>query len=109
MKIHLVWFIVLYMGSGLAQSQIRLSGRIVNSRTAEPISGANIFINNTTIGTASDSTGFFTITGLPNEPMIAVVSHVSFTNVVLKINRSQLNFVIELTPVLVELLELIFQ
>jgi len=42
-------------------AQVTISGRIVDSATREPLHGASVFAQNTTLGTTSDSTGFFYI------------------------------------------------
>ncbi|MBK8292426.1 MAG: carboxypeptidase-like regulatory domain-containing protein [Flammeovirgaceae bacterium] len=43
----------------------QVSGRILDSQTLEPLPFANVFINNTTIGTASDMNGEFLLPKVP--------------------------------------------
>lgn len=43
----------------------RIEGTVIDRSTHQPIAGANIFIPNTNIGTASDNDGFFFIDNIP--------------------------------------------
>jgi len=41
-------------------SQVRISGKVVNAQ-GNPLQGASVYINNTTIGTSSDHEGYFSL------------------------------------------------
>ena len=43
----------------------RICGNIIDAETREPIANANIFISNSSIGTASDKNGYFELRNLP--------------------------------------------
>ncbi len=43
----------------------RISGNIIDAKTREPIANANIFISNSSIGTASDKNGYFELRNFP--------------------------------------------
>ena len=47
------------------QSFIDVTGKVVNSNTGEPLQGANILIEKTSFGGASDKNGLFSIRNLP--------------------------------------------
>src|SRR6187551_2967162 len=55
---------VLITPLSLAQTGI-LSGRVIDSKTTEPLPFANVFINNTTIGAATDVNGNFQLKNIP--------------------------------------------
>ncbi|MCD6355163.1 MAG: TonB-dependent receptor, partial [Prolixibacteraceae bacterium] len=59
--------------SQLAIAQNTISGKIKNEQN-EPLAGANIVVKNTTIGTASDPAGGYTLEGLKNGNYIIRVS-----------------------------------
>lgn len=63
-KFFLVPFFLLLVLATWAQTG-RVSGRILDSQTVEPLAFANVFINNTTIGTASDINGEFLLSNIP--------------------------------------------
>ena len=61
-----IFFIILILlASESVYAQGILSGTIADSLTNDPIYGANIFLVNTSLGTASDITGKFRITNIP--------------------------------------------
>lgn len=49
-----------------ATAQHRVAGTITNSKNNEALVGANIYLEGTTFGTASDKEGKYEITGIPN-------------------------------------------
>lgn len=55
-----------------------LSGRIVDSESREALPFTNVFVNNTTIGTAADANGAFRLSGIPAGPGEIVFSFVGY-------------------------------
>ncbi len=60
-------------------------GKVVDAKTLEPLPLANVFINNTTIGTSSDNDGNFKLTGLSPGVIEIVFSYVGYQTYQLKI------------------------
>jgi hypothetical protein len=59
-------------------AQVTLSGKAVDATTKAPLFGANIYINNSTIGTETDSLGMFKLT-VPNSGKVElIISHVIY-------------------------------
>lgn len=56
-----VFFFLLLLSSFIAHAQFTVSGRIVDSATKESLGGASVFCQNTTIGTASNKQGEFSL------------------------------------------------
>jgi TonB-dependent SusC/RagA subfamily outer membrane receptor len=56
-----------------------VKGRITQADTKEPVPFANVFINNTTLGTTSDEQGYYTLPGVPLGNAELIVSYVGFT------------------------------
>ena len=62
----------------IAEGQMEVSFKIINSESSSPIEEAHIFVSNTSLGTISDSNGKATL-NLPkgvNEDI--VITHVNF-------------------------------
>lgn len=65
----------------------KVSGRVVDKKTEKPIAFANVFINNSSVGTVTDATGAFTIANL-NQPAVfeVVISFVGYESAKFKIS-----------------------
>ncbi|TKC02857.1 carboxypeptidase-like regulatory domain-containing protein [Pedobacter frigoris] len=50
---------------GVSNAQQIISGKITDSETGKAVVAANIYINNTTIRTISDSNGLFKLDNIP--------------------------------------------
>ncbi len=61
-----------------AQSQIK--GIVTDSQTKEPLIGASVFLNNTTIGVATDKDGKFTLKNVQIGTVDLVVSFIGYQN-----------------------------
>ena len=78
-----------------------INGRVVNKETHQPIEGVNIFIVNTSIGTASDKDGYFSMQNIPVGSYTIQVNMIGFypimrPNVNINTNKTtQLNFYLE--------------
>lgn len=64
--------------SQLSLAQSSLTGTITNSETGEPIFGANIFIENSTVGANSDPDGKFRIQNIRGSNQNVVISHIAY-------------------------------
>ncbi len=65
--------------STLAQKN-ELRGFLTDSLSGEPLIGAHVFLNNTTIGTATDVNGEFILKGIPNGKQLIVFSYIGYKN-----------------------------
>lgn len=63
----------------LAQSTGKLSGRIFDASTGEPLPGANVVLEGTQVGTASDADGNYFIIGVPVGVYNITASFVGYT------------------------------
>ena len=66
-------------------AQVSISGRIVNSTGTDPVSKASVYINNSTIGTASGENGEYILNGILPGVYEIVVSHIGFELLVFKV------------------------
>src|SRR4051794_38338462 len=55
-----------------------ITGRVIDSKTQEPLPFANVFINNTTVGTATDDKGYFVLKKVPPGQVEVVFSFVGY-------------------------------
>jgi CarboxypepD_reg-like domain len=60
-KIRHVFIFLLLVSSFIADAQFTVTGRIVDSATKEPMPGASVYCQNTTIGTATNKQGEFSL------------------------------------------------
>jgi hypothetical protein len=77
----LTYLFALILVSGLLLSQdftAQIEGYVVRADTKEPIADANVYLLNTEIGAASDSSGFFRIEGVPSGWQEVVVSVLNY-------------------------------
>jgi iron complex outermembrane receptor protein len=74
---------------GYAQQQITLSGQVSDSKTAQELPGAIIYFPDLKRGTATDSTGHYSISNLPKATLLVEVSYTGYKQVVRSINLSQ--------------------
>lgn len=64
---------------GFAQiSQSVITGKVINKQSGQPVSDVNVFLSQTTLGTATDKDGTFMIQEIPNGIYNLVFSHVGF-------------------------------
>jgi hypothetical protein len=85
---------------GFSEAQV-ISGKVVDEKTCESLPFANVFINNTTLGSTTDINGNFKISGsLPQNPEV-VASFVGYFTKYRKVSfggRNQVTVNFELTP-----------
>ncbi len=71
-------------------AQYKVSGVVVDEKTQQPMSGASVFCQNTTIGTLTNSNGEFSIT-VPSGGYDIVVSYTGYETQSQRINRQTEN------------------
>jgi outer membrane receptor protein involved in Fe transport len=69
--------ITLFLAAG-ALSAATVSGVITDSRTGDYLPGANVMLEGTNYGTASDRSGGYRITGVPAGEYVLVVNYIGF-------------------------------
>lgn len=55
-----------------------IAGRVTGSDNGEVLPYTNVFVNNTTLGTASDANGYFVLRNIPSGPVEVVFSFVGY-------------------------------
>ena len=55
------FFILIFLGLALSQTTGKISGYVIDAESNDPIVGANIVVKGTSLGTASDEDGIFTL------------------------------------------------
>lgn len=71
-------------------SNTTIGGRVVDSETGEPLSFANVFIDNSTIGSATDVDGYFEIDNVPAISFNLVSSYVGYKTKTTVVNHDEL-------------------
>ncbi|MEJ5995898.1 carboxypeptidase-like regulatory domain-containing protein [Pedobacter sp. Du54] len=59
-------------------AQVVVSGKAIDSKTKEPLNGMNVYVNNTSIGTVTDSLGKFRLVVPGNGKIELVISHLVY-------------------------------
>ena len=75
MKIH---WIIIFSVTFLTAQNGAIHGIVLDNKTGEPLIGANIIIQNTEFGQATDGDGKFIITGLPSDRYIFIASYIGY-------------------------------
>ena len=69
-------------GDERALVKVRLSGRITDARTGEPLPGASVFFADEKIGTAADANGKYSISNIPDGHHVIEISHSGYATMV---------------------------
>lgn len=68
---------MLFVGIGLVNAQVsQVTGTVVSAEDGLPVVGASVLVKGTTVGTVTDINGNFTISGVPEDGKIIVVSFI---------------------------------
>lgn len=77
----LLFVLVLLSAIAVHAQTGEVKGKVLDSKTLEPLPFSNIFINNTTLGVAADQNGNYTLTNIPigsNEIVFSFVGYQSY-------------------------------
>lgn len=74
---------------GQAAPRVEVRGYIRDAATDDPLPGANVFIDGTTLGAAADTSGFFTIENVPAINLKLVASMIGFQRQVYELNLTE--------------------
>jgi len=80
----------------IIQEPINIAGRVYDEESGEPLVGVNIIIKNTTIGTASDNSGFFRLRADELVPCTIQLSMIGFKTKEIGISKNRADFRFEL-------------
>ncbi|MCI0695766.1 TonB-dependent receptor [candidate division KSB1 bacterium] len=80
-RTSVVVIIILMAPSAFAQNSGRLKGKVVDAQTGEPLPSANVFIDQTTMGAATDLDGVYTINAIPPGTYTVVTSMLGYAKV----------------------------
>jgi outer membrane receptor protein involved in Fe transport len=76
--IRLVVALLVLVSAGLAAVTGRVRGRVTDARTGEPLVGANVIVEGTELGAATDAAGEYLISNVPVGTQALVTSYVSY-------------------------------
>lgn len=75
---------------GFAQEARQIRGRVIDHRTQEGIANANVLIQGTLRGAATDENGHFIISNVPaKEVIVLVIKHMGYTEATKSLKRAQ--------------------
>ena len=83
--------VVLIYSTAYGQSSFNVSGTVKDATTGEALPGVNIVVKGTTIGTATDAKGHYTL-GIPSQADTLVYSYIGYTRKLVAVQgRSTIN------------------
>ncbi|MDE3254280.1 MAG: carboxypeptidase-like regulatory domain-containing protein, partial [Bacteroidota bacterium] len=99
---------LLFLG---VRAQLALSGNVVSADTHLPVAAANVYLNNSTVGTITDEKGQFTLKRFPNGRFDLVVSCIGYEtyHVTLQSNQLPEKISVPLKPAIQELQEVVVE
>ncbi|MEN8194389.1 MAG: carboxypeptidase-like regulatory domain-containing protein, partial [Bacteroidota bacterium] len=74
----LICTIILFSSSQALSQSTSFHGKVIDKNNGEPINNVNVYVANTSIGTTTDSQGYFELTNLPQGTFDIIFSHVSY-------------------------------
>lgn len=106
-KILAIFVLSLLLGVARAGETGRILGRVVDAKTGEPLIGANVVVEGTMLGAATDVKGEYLITNVPAGSQTLVVSYVGYqtqrrSNVLVMVDQT-INENFRLSPGAVEM------
>ncbi|MDR0866183.1 MAG: TonB-dependent receptor [Candidatus Symbiothrix sp.] len=90
----MLFFLFVFCSNTLNAQQKTISGTLTEASTGEPVIGASIQVKGTTIGTASDIDGHFTLS-VPDNAKTLTVSYIGFLTQELPIDKSTFSIVLK--------------
>lgn len=76
--LYLFLALLLMPSSLLAQRSVIIRGMVTDSLSGEPIAYANVFIKDTTIGSPTNTSGYYAIAGVPRGKITLVASFIGY-------------------------------
>ncbi len=109
MRFFAVFFFIYCIPVLVAGQTFGIKGTVLFEKDDMPLADASVFVNNGSVGTASNADGTFTLTGIPYSTFELVVSFVGYETIVVKIDPSNINkkFIIKMSEKTNELQEVI--
>lgn len=97
LKSSLMVATLLTISSTLSIAQTRVSGKVLDAQTKEPLAGANVFVKNTTDGTSADEEGAFTLS-LSQKTVSITVSFTGYRTKTISIVKDRSELEVLLVP-----------
>jgi hypothetical protein len=85
MKMFIAAVLFSFFSTGLQAQTGTVSGRVIDAKTREPLPFANVYVNNTTIGTVTNASGEFTLHDLPPGSTDIVFSFIGYISQQVKV------------------------
>lgn len=83
-----------------ATAQVTISGKVLSDQSGEPLSGASVYINNSTIGSTTGADGHFNLPGVRPGTYDIIVSFISYEVIVhtVQVGYKDLKFQFRMQP-----------
>ncbi len=93
------WALLCLLVPAGAQSLI-LEGLVINDQTGQPVAGASVYLENTTLGSSTDSSGHFMlrIGAATADSAVLIIQHIAYDTLKLILNEALTRYRFRLTP-----------
>lgn len=102
LKLRYILICIVFLLTGIVYSQVTVSGRIVDDETETPIPGAVVMQKDTKYGTATDSSGYFSLPVFGNAPYTLIITHLAYKKFELVTSKTETRgkaLVVHLIPI----------
>ncbi len=76
--LHIAGLLLFTFSFGFGQSSVKIEGEVVDASTGAPLNGANVSVENSTFGAASNESGHFQIDNLLTGSYTVTASHIGY-------------------------------
>ncbi len=76
----------------------KLTGKILEKSTKEPLIGANVWLKDTSVGSITDMDGNFTINIPSGKTATLIISYLGFADIEMEVSKSDNNIVVQMEP-----------
>lgn len=91
MKYLISLIYILFMFTGLCQEKMTLNGYVFDIKTKEPLIGANVYVIKSKSGTATNESGYYSLTLPKGDTLLVTISFIGYNTQTLKLKISEFN------------------
>ncbi|MFA4923398.1 MAG: carboxypeptidase-like regulatory domain-containing protein, partial [Ignavibacteriaceae bacterium] len=96
-KLIIFCLLLIFFASGVSAQYITIKGRLLDASNNDPLIGANLFVENTSLGTTTDDNGNFGVT-LKTVPQILIFSYIGYKTEKIVVEKETLDLKVLLQP-----------
>jgi hypothetical protein len=109
MRLFSLFLVSVYLLPAWVAGQVHIQGRVLDNANGQPLTGASVYINHSTIGTITQPDGSFALSGLEAGSYELVVSFVGYERIIydVTVQSRDLRFVFRMEPKVAQLRDIL--